>query len=259
MESVAQELKSLRSSLVRFLVVFFALVFLLLGLARGECEFFGQTMPCPAFGAPSIATELFLSAESLLVPEGVPVVALGPVSAFFAPLSFALLATALATFPYALYLLVAFLWPALRLSERRVLILTILPALALFYLGAALAYFVIIPETFALLYSFALPMGITPMFALDDFLAQAAFLTLLTGVAFLLPVAMVLLSRIGLVPAAFWRSRWRGAFLATLVFSAFVTPDGSGVTMVFLALPLLTLYGCGALIAGRSADILRTV
>lgn len=257
MEPLVQELKSLRTSLVRFVIVFSGLVILLLGTTSGECEIFGRTVPCPVLGTPSIATELFLEAQALLVPTGVPVVALGPVSAFFAPLCFALLAAALLTFPYALYLLGSYLWPALHPLERRILILTILPALTLFYIGAALAYFVIIPKTYTLLYSFALPMGVTPMFALDDFLASTTLLTLLTGFAFLLPVGMVLLSRIGLIPATFWRSHWRGALLVTLIFSAIVTPDGSGVTMVFLALPLMILYGSGVIAASRATGIIR--
>ena len=147
----------------------------------------------------------------------------------------------------------AFLRPALRPAERRILYSIVVPSIVLFYLGAALAYFAIIPKTFAVLYSFAPPMGIAPMFALDDFLASTVLMTLATGLAFLLPVFMVLLTRIGLVPSAFWIDRWRIALLGVLIFSAFITPDGSGITMAFLSLPLMMLYGAGAFVA-RSKD-----
>lgn len=249
MESVAGELEQLKGRIVRFIVVFFAVALGLLTLSFDKCHFSVLQLACFSFGSPSIATELFLAAQSLLIPSDVPVVALGPVSVFLAPLSFSLLAALLITFPYGLLQAILFLRPALRSSERRTVYVVAIPSLLLFYLGAALAYFLIIPKTFAILYSFAAPLGIAPLFALDDFLASTVLLTIATGIAFLLPVVMALLSRVGIVPSAFWLSHWRGALLSVLLFSAVVTPDGSGVTMVFLALPLMTLYGAGALIA----------
>lgn len=245
----ANELEQLKAKIVRFTAAFFVVVLGLLTLSFGQCHYPAIQFSCLVFGAPSIATELFLSAQSLLVPSGVPVVALGPVSVFLAPLSFSFLAAFLITFPYGLFQAVLFLRPALRPNERRTVYSIAIPSLLLFYLGAALAYFLVIPKTFAILYSFAAPMGIAPMFALDDFLASTVLITVATGLAFLLPVMMVLFSRIGVVPPMFWYSHWRGAFLSTLLFSAVVTPDGSGITMVFLALPLMMLYGAGAFIA----------
>lgn len=256
MEFLANELEQLKGRIVRFAAAFFVVVFGLLTLSFGECRYSVIHLSCLAFGTPSIATELFLSAQSLLVPIGVPVVALGPVSVFLAPFSFSLLAALLITFPYGLLQAVLFLRPALRSNERRTVYAVAMPSLFLFYLGAALAYFLIIPKTFAILYSFAAPMGIAPMFALDDFLASTVLITIMTGLAFLLPVMMVLFSRIGIVSPMFWSSHWRGAFLSTLLFSAVVTPDGSGITMVFLALPLMTLYGAGTFIARSKRQLI---
>jgi sec-independent protein translocase protein TatC len=249
MSGVAAELGELKGKLSRFVGMFLLMSFGLLSLTIQKMTIFGVSVPVPVFGAPTLATQAFLAAKTSLIPEGIAVVALGPVSSFLAPVMMAFLLALLITFPFGVYSAVSFLRPALRPHERQILSRTVIPALMLFYLGCALSYFLIIPQTFAILYSFADPMGVAPLFALDDFILSVFALTVSIGFAFLLPVVMVFLSRIGLVPGAFWTRHFRGALLGMLIFSAIVTPDGSGVTMAFLLAPLLTLYGIGAFLA----------
>ena len=260
MSSIAlEEFKAVRRMIVRFVIVLLMVFIGLLTLAPGEMRIGTAVFPLPQFGSPSMAVQIFLGAKAMLIPSGVPVVALGPVSPFVAPIVIALLVALLVTFPNALFLVVRFLRPALRPAERRTLMRSLVPALALFYLGCALAYFVIIPETFALLYSFAEPMGVAPFFALDDFISSVFFLTISVGAAFLLPVGMAVSSHIGLIPRGFWLRHWRGAVVTAIIFSAVITPDGSGVTMAFLSVPLLGLYAVGALVAvrGGHADVIQ--
>lgn len=246
-----EEFKAVRRIIVRFAVVLLMVFIGLLTLTPGTLRVGDTAVPILRPGAPSLATQIFLESKSRLIPAEVPVVALGPVSPFVAPIVIALLVSLLLVFPYALLLVISFLRPALRHAERRILVRSVIPALALFYAGSALAYFVIIPETFALLYSFAQPMGVAPLFALDDFISSVFFLTISVGVAFLLPVGMAVSSRIGLIPHGFWLRHWRGAVVTAIIFSAIITPDGSGVTMAFLSVPLLGLYAAGALVAVR--------
>jgi len=234
MNQVAHELGELKKTIVRFAIVFF--------LA------FSGLLIFPSDG-PSFAMRVFLSAKESLIPAGVPVVALGPMSSFVAPIMMAFLLALLATFPFGIRSIVRFLRPALRPNERKALSTYIIPSLALFYAGAALAYFIIIPQTFAILYSFAAPMGVAPLFALDDFISSVFFLTISVGLAFLLPIVMAASSRIGLVQPGFWIRHWRGAIAFSIIFSAIITPDGSGITMVFLSVPLIVLYGVGAIAA----------
>jgi len=90
---------------------------------------------------------------------------------------------------------------------------------------------------------------VTPYFSLDSFVSSVFLLTVSVGVIFLLPVVMVLLTRLSIVPSEWWLKHWRGAVLASVIFSAVITPDGSGVTMVFLFVPLMLLYGIGAVLS----------
>lgn len=203
--------------------------------------------------APSYAMRMFLSVKEALLPDGVFVVALGPVSSFVAPIVVALLVALLATFPVGMAFVGRFLRPALSRKEYRILRSYALPSLILFYAGCALAYFFIIPTTFRLLYSFAEPIGVEPFFALDEFISSVFLLTLSVGVVFLLPIFMTAASRIGLIPSGFWIRHWRGAIVSAILFSAVVTPDGSGVTMAFLSVPLIALYGIGAVASVKRA------
>jgi sec-independent protein translocase protein TatC len=239
MNHISHEFTVLKRTITRYALVLFSV--------------FAGLLVLPP-GAPSFATRLFLSVKESLIPEGIPVVALGPVSPFVAPIMIAFLVALLATFPFLIYSIIRFLRPALQRGERKALSRYILPSLVLFYAGCSLAYFVVIPATFSILYSFAAPLGVAPLFALDDFISSVFFLTISVGLAFLLPVCMAASSRIGIIPPGFWLRHWRGAIVSSVLFSAVVTPDGSGVTMALLFAPLVALYGIGAIVSGRNGQ-----
>lgn len=230
-----QELGEVRSLFFRFAVVLLVLAVLML------------------VGSPSLAMLAFAAMKAMLLPPGVTVVALGPLSSFVAPISVAFMAALIISFPYLLFSLLRYILPALYPAERRTVSSLFFSSLVLFFVGCAFAYFVLIPYTFAILYSFAGPLGVTPFFSLDSFIAGVFGLTISAGIAFLVPIVMILLSAIDLVPARLWRSHWRAAVLTVVIFSAVITPDGSGVTMVILSVPLLLLYGMGVLESSRRA------
>ena len=62
------------------------------------------------------------------------------------------------------------------------------------------------------------------------------------GIAFELPVIMYAISLTGLIDAKFWRHNFRYAIIILVIFSAIITPDGSGITMWFVAVPMIVLY-----------------
>ena len=252
MERFLSELEALRGVVLKPLLLFFAVSAALLLLGRGEITVGGLRLAAPSPGAPTFATEIFLSAKSYLLPQGVSLVALGPVSVFIAPMVMAFLLSLLVTLPYLLYSLEAYFRPALYPKERAVMYRFMLPALILFYLGSAFGYFFIIPKTFSILYSFAAPIGVTPFFSLDSFISSVFLLTVSIGAIFLLPVVMVLLTRLSIIPHEWWLKHWRVALFVSLIFCAAITPDGSGVTMVFLFIPLTLLYGTGAVLSGKN-------
>jgi sec-independent protein translocase protein TatC len=186
--------------------------------------------------------------KATLLPPGVTLITLGPLASFIAPITIALLVAFLVALPYFLFLLLRYALPALYPRERVALTTLFLSSVTLFFLGCAFGYFILIPNTFSILYSFAPELGVTPFFSLEAFVSAVFGLTTATGISFLLPILMLLLSQIHLVPAQFWRAQWRIAVAGVVIFSAIITPDGSGVTMVILSIPLLLLYGAGVLL-----------
>jgi sec-independent protein translocase protein TatC len=216
-------------------------------LLRFALTFFGIVLGVYTLGTPSLALQLFEYMRATLLPAGVTVVALGPLASFTAPIIIAFLVAFLIAFPYLLFLLLRYVLPALYPEERGALVRLFVLALFLFFLGCAFGYFVLIPSTFSVLYSFAAPLGVAPFFSLEAFVSAVFGLTVATGTSFLIPIAMHVLSGLRLVPAQFWRAHWRVALVSTIVLSAIITPDGSGVTMCILSVPLLLLYGVGAL------------
>jgi sec-independent protein translocase protein TatC len=73
------------------------------------------------------------------------------------------------------------------------------------------------------------------------------------GIAFQLPIVMYGISLTDAVSPRFWRDNFRYAAIILVVFGAIITPDGSGVTMWFVAGPMIVLYLAGMLVVERRA------
>jgi sec-independent protein translocase protein TatC len=90
-----------------------------------------------------------------------------------------------------------------------------------------------------------------PFFSLDEFVYYVFSLSIAVGIMFLLPLFMILLSMMRIIEASFWKKKWRHAILIFLVLSAIITPDGTGVSMIILFLPLAVLYFLGYFFAKK--------
>jgi sec-independent protein translocase protein TatC len=210
----------------------------------------GWPYPVPAL-FDNLASQLFQAAARDLVPPQVPLIVTSPLDGFGAHMA---MATGLAfsvTLPVLLYQLGRFVGPALRPRERRLIALALVPAMALFLLGAAFAYALVLPATLAALYQFSESLGAQGLLQVGEFASFTLAFLVGFGVAFQLPVVMVVLSRVGLVhPRAYWR-KWRHAVVLMLVVGMVVTPDPTIFSQLMLALPLIGLYVLGAAVATR--------
>ena len=93
----------------------------------------------------------------------------------------------------------------------------------------------------------------------NDFIAFVLQFVLGFGIAFQLPVIMYVLSLSGATDSKFWQRNFRYAIIIITVFGAIITPDGSGVTMWFIALPMIALYAIGILAIRRREDRVITI
>lgn len=231
-------------SFVVFTIVFFT-------FGSEKIVIFGQEYFLPLPSENSFTTQVFNRIGTDLLPPDVKLLATNPMSAFVAQILLSMLLSFLLTTPIFIYKIILYLRPALFPHEKRAVILSVLPLAFLFLCGAAYSYFFLIPTTFKLLYPFTTNIGAVAYFSVEEFIQYVFSLTIAVGFMFLLPVFMVLLSWLGIIRAEFWKNKWRIALLLFLIGSAIITPDGTGVTMAMLFVPLMTLYLMGYVLAQK--------
>lgn len=203
----------------------------------------GEILPIPS--QYSFSVLFFEQIRADLIPAEVELIAINPLSAFLAQIIISLCLAFIVGFPFFLYKFIKYLSPAFSKKEKSKIVKAWIPSLFLFILGCLFAYFVLIPITLRILYQFPITMGVRPYFVINEFILFVIMLLLVSGIMFLLPIFMVLLSRLGLVKKSFWKDNWRYAILFFLLFSAIITPDGSGITMFIFSAPLSCLYFLG--------------
>jgi sec-independent protein translocase protein TatC len=227
----------------------FSFFFFIFGLKK--VVIFGQNYFLPLPTKNSFSVQVFNKIRYDLLPPGVQLVVTNPISAFVSQILLSMLLSFLLTTPLFIYKIIMYLQPALLPREKKVVLWSLLPFAFLFFTGSAFSYFFLIPATFKILYPYATVINAIPFFSIDEFIYYVFVLMIAVGVMFLLPLFMILLSFVGIIKADFWRKNWRYALLFFLVLSAIITPDGTGITMVMLFLPLTALYFAGYVFANK--------
>lgn len=232
-----------------WLILYLLMTLLLFSGGVGEYTWFGKTGYFFSFSGESFAALLFKQLVTDIAPAAVPIIVTSPLTAFVLQVKLALLSAFILTLPMLLYTIGSFVAPALYRRERLILVTLVGCASGLFLAGAVFAYTFIAPVTLQVLYEFTAPIGVTALLSSDSLVAMVFALVFVTGVAFTLPVMMVVLSALGVVAPVVWTTHWRQVLVAILVISAIITPDGSGVSMVLLSVPTTLLYGCGIVVS----------
>jgi sec-independent protein translocase protein TatC len=142
--------------------------------------------------------------------------------------------------PIWLYQIFAFLVPGLTGREKRYTFGFFFSAIPLFLGGIAAGWFVL-PHIVELMYSFV-PDDSTTFFETKQYLDFVLKLVLATGIAFVLPVFLVLLNFVGILQGVTILKGWRWAVLAITIFTAIATPAADVVSMFLLAIPMVLLY-----------------
>lgn len=254
-----EELRRRLKVIIVAVLILFA-VFLATGI--GTLSLGGTQIPMivPALGptSPNVATQFFLSMKNYLVPTRVGGIPLNfsfaqPWDAYVVMFKVAFFLAIVIGSPIIVYELGQFIRPALRPSEKQLLLRVTLPVVVLFLAGVVMCFLVVLPFTFYLLFSVQNIMGANFLVLYgDNFIDFVLLFSLAFGLAFQLPVLMYGLSALRIVSADFWKRHWRIATAGIFVFGALITPDGSGITMLLVALPMLFLYIVGYAFSWRA-------
>jgi sec-independent protein translocase protein TatC len=142
--------------------------------------------------------------------------------------------------PVWLYQLFAFLLPGLKRREKKLVLGFVLAAFPLFLSGCA-AGWLVFPHIVELMATFV-PAGATSYYDAKYYLDFVLKLVLVVGVAFVMPVVLVLLNFVGVLPALSILRGWRWAIVAITIFTAIATPAADLLSMLLLAAPMVVLY-----------------
>ena len=200
----------------------------------------------------NIAVQLTLLLKNTLLPPEVKFIQTAPGQAFFAQIHISLLLSIICSIPIIAREVFAFIYPALSTKTTTAIYKITLPILLLFIMGIVFSYLLVIPFTLSFLYRYGESLGAATFVTVSDFMTFVLQFMLGFGLAFQLPVIMYGFSLTGLVDSTFWSKNLRYAIVIIAIFGALITPDGSGITMWFVSIPMIVLYVLGIMIIRRA-------
>lgn len=164
--------------------------------------------------------------------------------AFFVKVRVAFFGAFFLAFPIIANQIWLFVAPGLYAKEKRAFLPFLLATPVLFVMGGALAYYFVMPTAFRFFLQYQGNIGGIQQEALPaigDYLSLVMQFVLAFGVAFLLPVLLMLLERAGLVTRDQLRRGRRYAILIAFIVAAIATPPDV-ISQLMLAIPLIFLY-----------------
>jgi sec-independent protein translocase protein TatC len=175
---------------------------------------------------------------------------LKPTDGFNMAIKVAFLGAIFLASPFIMGQLWMFISPGLYKRERRYALPFILSSSILFVIGGVFGYLIAFPFAMKFLLNFGQEdMGMKPMISALEYFDQFIAIELCLGVVFELPALMFLLSRFGLVSAAFFLKNTKYAILVIFIVAAVITPTPDIPDMMVVALPMLALYMFGVAVA----------
>lgn len=154
-------------------------------------------------------------------------------------------------FPYIFWEFWKFVRPALNKKELQSTRGVIFWVSLLFFTGVAFGYFVIAPYTLNFFGNFQLDENIENRWTISSYFDTVIPLVLGTGLAFQLPLLMILLAKIGIVSATYLRRVRKYSIVIIMIVAAVITPGPDVISQMTVAIPLLLLYEISILLTKK--------
>ena len=252
--SIREHLEELRTRTLRVAVVIIIITIFAMTFDLRPIQVNGIPLAYP-YPDPlhNISIRLTFYMQESLLPEEVSLIQTAPGQAFFSQIYVSVLIGLTASIPIIMREISAFISPAISTKTKIGLVNVLLPSIALFIGGIAFSYILVIPFVLGFLYEYGEALNVATFLTISNFISFVMQFFLGFGIAFQLPILMYGISLTNTISPRFWRANFRYALLILIIFGALITPDGSGVTMWFVSIPMLLLYLAGMLIVERRA------
>jgi len=146
------------------------------------------------------------------------------------------------TFPILLYYVAQFVLPALTVHERRIVAPSILLSFGLFVVGVLFCYYFVLPQTLGFFFGFAKSLQWAPTWQVRDYFAFVTQITLAFGLAFELPIVVLLLVYLRVLTSGFLRRTRPFAIVIILCLAVVIAPTPDVITFLSLGVPMCLLY-----------------
>ena len=173
------------------------------------------------------------------------IVYLAPMEVLMLKFKMALIFGVLLTSPMILYYAVKVIRKRFGITmpvSRSISIYTGIAAAGLFLLGSAYAYYYMLPFFLGFLYQDAVDMGVNATFSVYSFIYFVISTTVIIGIAFELPIILILLVHLGLTDRKKLVHYRRHAYIVLLIVAAVITPDPTFFSQIMVTIPFIVLY-----------------
>ncbi len=172
----------------------------------------------------------------------IPIVNLSPAGGFIVAFKVAIYAGLVLAAPFIIYFLAAFVFPALRMREKKYVYGGMVWGLGLFMLGVCFCYFVLMPIALTASVQYSEWLGFSaPQWRAEDYISFVSKFMLGMGVGFELPVVILILAKLGIVNYAILSKARRYVIVINFILGAVLTTP-EVITQVLMAIPLQILY-----------------
>ncbi len=177
----------------------------------------------------------------IIRPYGEKLTVIGPTEGFSILIKVGLTVGASLASPFVIYQIIAFVAPGLEPHEKRPVYFAVPAAFFLFLLGAAFAWFIMIPAAVDFLKNFGADIFKVSWTA-DKFVPFVLALVFWIGVSFESPLLFMFLGRLGIVSPRLLLRGWRIAIVTIAIIAAMITPTVDPFNMFLVMAPLIGLY-----------------
>jgi sec-independent protein translocase protein TatC len=168
--------------------------------------------------------------------------ALKPTETFMLSMKLSFYAGIVLAFPLLLLYVLQFVLPGLHRHEKRVLWPAMAVGFGLFLGGVMFAYLGVLPRALEFFYEWSGSLGVSNDWRIGEYISFAMQFTLLFGLAFELPVVVMVFVKLGMLTYETMSSTRSYAIVAIFIAAAVLTPTPDIMTLLLMALPMIVLY-----------------